>query len=140
MHCSALAAIPINKQLCSFSYVCFTGGAAGIVLSAFYILVWFMFSFFYQKLSSISLFYRELTNNKKLRHSFFDGQIDVWGLRTPFLFLEWIGMNAMLVFVFGAQGILAAFVNGWYYKSPDNSLVSNKVCLRSCSKPLRVTY
>ncbi|KAF2307436.1 hypothetical protein GH714_028583 [Hevea brasiliensis] len=25
--------------------------------------------------------------------------IDVWGLRTPFLFLEWIGMNAMLVYV-----------------------------------------
>ncbi|KAK8448172.1 hypothetical protein SEVIR_8G239232v4 [Setaria viridis] len=38
-------AIPINKQLYSFSYVCFTGGAAGIVLSAFYILVWFMFHF-----------------------------------------------------------------------------------------------
>jgi len=49
MHCSALAAIPINKQLCSFSYVCFTGGAAGIVLSAFYILVWFILTFFYQK-------------------------------------------------------------------------------------------
>ncbi|KAK8448171.1 hypothetical protein SEVIR_8G239166v4 [Setaria viridis] len=32
-------------------------------------------------------------------------------------------MNAMLVFVLGAQGILAVFVNGWYYKSPDNSLV-----------------
>ncbi|KAG0529320.1 hypothetical protein BDA96_05G088500 [Sorghum bicolor] len=81
-------AIPINKQLYSFSYVCFTGGAAGIVLSAFYIL------------------------------------IDVWGLRKPFLFLEWIGMNAMLVFVLGAQGILAGFVNGWYYESPDNNLVN----------------
>lgn len=52
-------------------------------------------------------------------------QIDVWGLRTPFLFLEWIGMNAMLVFVMAAQGIFAAFVNGWYYKDPDNSLVRN---------------
>jgi len=50
-------------------------------------------------------------------------QIDVWGLRTPFLLLEWIGMNAMLVFVMAAQGIFAAFVNGWYYKDPDNSLV-----------------
>lgn len=50
-------------------------------------------------------------------------QIDVWGFRTPFLFLEWIGMNAMLVFVMAAQGIFAAFVNGWYYKDPDNSLV-----------------
>ncbi|KAJ9184344.1 hypothetical protein P3X46_004076 [Hevea brasiliensis] len=80
-------AIPINKQLYSFSYVCFTAGAAGIVFSGFYIL------------------------------------IDVWGLRTPFLFLEWIGMNAMLVYVMAAQGIFEGFINGWYYKSPDNTLV-----------------
>ncbi|KAK6152360.1 hypothetical protein DH2020_014995 [Rehmannia glutinosa] len=81
-------AIPINKQLYSFSYVCFTAGAAGIVFSVLYIL------------------------------------IDVWGLRTPFLFLEWIGMNAMLVFVMAAQGIFAAFINGWYFKNPDNNLVN----------------
>ncbi|PIN10307.1 heparan-alpha-glucosaminide N-acetyltransferase [Handroanthus impetiginosus] len=81
-------AIPLNKQLYSFSYVCFTAGAAGIVFSAFYIL------------------------------------IDVWGMRKPFLFLEWIGMNAMLVFVLGAQGILAAFINGWYFKNSDNNLVN----------------
>ncbi|WJX84677.1 heparan-alpha-glucosaminide N-acetyltransferase [Trifolium repens] len=80
-------AIPINKQLYSISYVCFTAGAAGIVFSIFYIL------------------------------------IDVWGIRTPFLFLEWIGMNAMLVFVMAAQGIFAAFVNGWYYEDPSKSLV-----------------
>ncbi|QHO46396.1 hypothetical protein HN51_015923 [Arachis hypogaea] len=80
-------AIPINKQLYSFSYVCFTAGAAGIVFSGLYIV------------------------------------IDVWGIRTPFLFLEWIGMNAMLVFVMAAQGIFAAFVNGWYYEDPHNSLV-----------------
>ncbi|KAE8651046.1 hypothetical protein Csa_001534 [Cucumis sativus] len=80
-------AIPINKQLYSLSYVCFTAGAAGIVFSGFYIL------------------------------------IDVWGFRKPFLFLEWIGMNAMLVFVMAAQGIFAAFINGWYYKDPENSLV-----------------
>lgn len=54
-------------------------------------------------------------------------QIDVWGFRTPFLFLEWIGMNAMLVFVMAAQGIFAAFINGWYYESSDNSLVSSIV-------------
>ncbi|PRQ43636.1 putative heparan-alpha-glucosaminide N-acetyltransferase [Rosa chinensis] len=80
-------AIPINKQLYSFSYVCFTAGAAGLVFSGFYVL------------------------------------IDVWGYRTPFLFLEWIGMNAMLVFVMAAQGIFAGFVNGWYYESPDKTLV-----------------
>jgi hypothetical protein len=59
-------------------------------------------------------------------------------------------MNAMLVFVLGAQGILAAFVNGWYYESPDNNLVSNNgwrlliwrnknmVCSRFCSRPSRL--
>ena len=51
-------------------------------------------------------------------------QIDVWGIRAPFLFLEWIGMNAMLVFVLGAQGILAGFVKGWFYEKPYNNLVS----------------
>ncbi|XP_047335157.1 heparan-alpha-glucosaminide N-acetyltransferase [Impatiens glandulifera] len=79
--------IPMNKQLYSFSYVCFTAGAAGLVFSGFYLI------------------------------------IDVWGVRMPFLFLEWIGMNAMLVYVMAAQGIFAAFINGWYYKSPENSLV-----------------
>ncbi|KAK9989489.1 hypothetical protein SO802_029728 [Lithocarpus litseifolius] len=50
-------------------------------------------------------------------------KIDIWGLRTPFLVLEWIGMNATLVFVMAAQGIFAAFVNGWYYESQDKTLV-----------------
>ncbi|XP_039016002.1 heparan-alpha-glucosaminide N-acetyltransferase-like [Hibiscus syriacus] len=50
--------------------------------------------------------------------------IDVWGFRTPFVFLEWIGMNSMLIFVLGAQGILAAFINGWYYNNPNDTLVT----------------
>ncbi|XP_058740306.1 uncharacterized protein LOC131612553 [Vicia villosa] len=49
--------------------------------------------------------------------------IDVWGFRTPFLFLEWMGMNSMLVFAMAAQGIFEGFVNGWYYEDPNNSLV-----------------
>ncbi|KAF9594212.1 hypothetical protein IFM89_028869 [Coptis chinensis] len=81
-------AIPMNKQLYSFSYVCFTAGAAGIVFSGLYIV------------------------------------IDVWGYRTPTLFLEWIGMNALFVFVMAAQGIFAGFINGWYYKREDNNLVN----------------
>lgn len=36
-------------------------------------------------------------------------------------------MNAMLVFVMAAQGIFAAFINGWYYETPDNSLVCSIV-------------
>lgn len=80
-------AIPLNKQLYSFSYVCLTAGAAGLVFSAFYLL------------------------------------IDIWGLRRPFLLLEWMGMNAMLIFVMAAQAIFPAFVNGWYYDTPNNTLV-----------------
>ncbi|KAE8676513.1 hypothetical protein F3Y22_tig00111587pilonHSYRG00084 [Hibiscus syriacus] len=33
------------------------------------------------------------------------------------------GMNAMLIYVLGAQGILPAFLNGWYYESTNNTLV-----------------
>ncbi|KAJ6794396.1 heparan-alpha-glucosaminide N-acetyltransferase [Iris pallida] len=80
-------AIPLNKQLYSFSYICVTAGAAGLVFSTFYFLV------------------------------------DILGLRNFFLPLEWIGMNAMLVYVMAAGGIFAGFVNGWYYDGPNNTLV-----------------
>ncbi|XP_026434821.1 heparan-alpha-glucosaminide N-acetyltransferase-like [Papaver somniferum] len=79
--------IPLNKQLCSFSYVCLTAGAAGLVFSTLYVLV------------------------------------DIFGLGYLFLPLEWIGMNAMLVFVLAAEGIFAGFINGWYYEDPHNTLI-----------------
>ncbi|KAJ0979809.1 hypothetical protein J5N97_015283 [Dioscorea zingiberensis] len=80
-------AIPLNKQLYSFSYVCVTAGAAGIVFSTFYFLV------------------------------------DILGIRGFFLPFEWIGMNAMLVYVMAAAGIFEGFLNGWFYESPNNTLV-----------------
>ncbi|KAK1278179.1 hypothetical protein QJS04_geneDACA007271 [Acorus gramineus] len=81
------SAIPLNKQLYSFSYVCVTAGAAALVFSSFYILV------------------------------------DMWGLRNLFLPMEWIGMNAMLVYVMAAEGIFEGFINGWYYDDPHKTLV-----------------
>ncbi|THG05767.1 hypothetical protein TEA_002321 [Camellia sinensis var. sinensis] len=80
-------AIPLNKQLYTFSYVCVTSGATALVFSAFYTLV------------------------------------DIWNLKYLFLPLEWIGMNAMLVYVMATEGIFAAFINGWYYSEPHNTLV-----------------
>ncbi|CAI9103428.1 OLC1v1001902C1 [Oldenlandia corymbosa var. corymbosa] len=80
-------AIPLNKQLYTFSYVCVTAGAAALVFSACYVLV------------------------------------DIWNLRFLFLPLEWIGMNAMFVYVMAAGGIFAGFINGWYYEDPHNTLV-----------------
>ncbi|XP_040372575.1 heparan-alpha-glucosaminide N-acetyltransferase isoform X2 [Rosa chinensis] len=80
-------AIPSNKQLYTFSYVCITSGAAALVFSAFYIMV------------------------------------DIWDIKYLFLPLQWIGMNAMLVYVMAAEGIFAGFFNGWYYKDPHNTLI-----------------
>ncbi|XP_042376181.1 heparan-alpha-glucosaminide N-acetyltransferase-like isoform X1 [Zingiber officinale] len=80
-------AIPLNKQLYSFSYVCVTAGTSGILFCTFYVLV------------------------------------DILGFRNLFLPLEWIGMNAMLVFVMAAEGIFEGFLNGWYYETTNNTLV-----------------
>ncbi|CAL5400549.1 unnamed protein product [Camellia sinensis] len=49
--------------------------------------------------------------------------VDIWNLKYLFLPLEWIGMNAMLVYVMAAEGIFAAFINGWYYDDPHNTLI-----------------
>ncbi|RZC85645.1 hypothetical protein C5167_026321 [Papaver somniferum] len=49
--------------------------------------------------------------------------VDIFGLGYLFLPLEWIGMNAMLVFVLAAEGIFAGFNNGWYYDDPHNTLI-----------------
>ncbi|URD91904.1 heparan-alpha-glucosaminide N-acetyltransferase-like [Musa troglodytarum] len=49
--------------------------------------------------------------------------VDIVGLRNLFRPLEWIGMNAMLVFVMAAEGIFEGFLNGWYYESTNNTLV-----------------
>lgn len=62
IHHSPVVAIPINKQLYSFSYICFTGGAAGIVLSAFYALVLFIISSWQMKF----LHFHELFHNDLL--------------------------------------------------------------------------
>ncbi|XP_021912147.1 heparan-alpha-glucosaminide N-acetyltransferase [Carica papaya] len=80
-------AIPFNKQLYTFSYVCVTSGAAALVFSAIYILV------------------------------------DILDFKYMFLPFEWIGMNAMLVYVMAAEGIFAGFINGWFYDDPHNTLI-----------------
>ncbi|KAF3454531.1 hypothetical protein FNV43_RR04979 [Rhamnella rubrinervis] len=49
--------------------------------------------------------------------------VDVFNLKYLFLPLEWIGMNAMLVYVMAAEGIFAGFINGWYYDDPHNTLI-----------------
>jgi heparan-alpha-glucosaminide N-acetyltransferase len=50
-------------------------------------------------------------------------QVDILNLRYAFAPLQWIGMNAMLVYVMAAEGIFEGFLNGWYYEGTNNTLV-----------------
>ncbi|XP_010546726.1 PREDICTED: heparan-alpha-glucosaminide N-acetyltransferase isoform X2 [Tarenaya hassleriana] len=56
--------------------------------------------------------------------SSFYALVDIWGWKYVFLPLKWIGMNAMLVYVMGAEGIFAGFINGWYFRNPSNTLTN----------------
>ncbi|TXG65096.1 hypothetical protein EZV62_006371 [Acer yangbiense] len=71
-------AIPLNKKLYTFSYVCLTSGAA-LVFSAIYALLpW--------ELTLLTVGLKRM-------------QVDIWDLKYMFLPLEQIGMNAMLVYL-----------------------------------------
>lgn len=51
------------------------------------------------------------------------GQVDVRGWRSPTIILEWLGQNAMLMYVLFAEGVFIAAVQGLYVGSPENNLV-----------------
>lgn len=125
----------------TFSYVCVTSGAAALVFSVFYILV--LICFFKLPLTGLwtTILYFNACEvlqldsflhctNKDFVFLFGLSQVDIWGLRYLFLPLEWIGMNAMLVYVMAAAGIFAGFINGWYYEDPHNTLVRFFLCLK----------
>lgn len=50
--------------------------------------------------------------------------VDVWNYRKPFLLLEWMGMNALLIYVLAAEKIFSDFIGAIYWDSPHNNLVS----------------
>ncbi|GAQ81409.1 heparan-alpha-glucosaminide N-acetyltransferase [Klebsormidium nitens] len=82
-----VAGFSFNKMIYSISYALFTGGAAGLVFTAFYYVV------------------------------------DVLRIRTPFRLLEWMGLNALLVFVLGACGILETGLRTLYWVRPEQNLI-----------------
>ncbi|XP_016901630.1 uncharacterized protein LOC107991323 [Cucumis melo] len=80
-------AIPINKQLYSFSYVCFIAEAAGIVFSD-------------RRLG----FFKAILISR----------------------MDWNKCNVGVCN--GSSGNFATFINGWYYKDPENSLNDVAAC------------
>ena len=127
------AAIPLNKQLYTFSYVCVTSGAAALVFSAFYVLVHTLVNIqqLYQtRMISCQVCTSPYFSTSILTCEGISWQVDILEVKYLFLPFKWIGMNAMLVFVLAAEGIFAGFINGWYYDDPHTTLV--RLVCNSC--------
>ncbi|GLT46953.1 hypothetical protein SLA2020_206780 [Shorea laevis] len=78
----------LNKDLYTFSYMCVTAGAGGILFTGIYVLV------------------------------------DVYGYRWTTMVFEWIGMHALMIFILLACNILPILIQGFYWKQPQNNLLS----------------
>ncbi|WOH01552.1 hypothetical protein DCAR_0520936 [Daucus carota subsp. sativus] len=49
--------------------------------------------------------------------------VDVKKIRKPVALLQWVGMNALTIYALAACDILTAFVQGFYWRLPENNLV-----------------
>ena len=50
--------------------------------------------------------------------------MDVYGFRKPTIAMEWMGKHALMIYVLVACNILPMFIRGFYWRDPNNSLVS----------------
>ncbi|PPD83599.1 hypothetical protein GOBAR_DD19465 [Gossypium barbadense] len=56
--------------------------------------------------------------------------VDVKHFRKPVVLLQWMGMNALIIYALAACDIFPAAVQGFYWRSPENNLVKN--CKLDC--------
>uniref|UniRef100_A0A0E0PHR9 Heparan-alpha-glucosaminide N-acetyltransferase catalytic domain-containing protein n=1 Tax=Oryza rufipogon TaxID=4529 RepID=A0A0E0PHR9_ORYRU len=49
--------------------------------------------------------------------------VDVINIKKPFILFQWMGMNALIVYVLAACEIFPTLVQGFYWRSPENNLV-----------------
>lgn len=52
-------------------------------------------------------------------------QVDVYEYKRPSLVLEWMGTNALLIYVLIACNTLPVVLQGFYWRKPQNNIVSN---------------
>lgn len=50
-------------------------------------------------------------------------QVDVKRFRKPTVLLQWMGMNALLIYALAACDLFSAGLQGFYWHSPENNLV-----------------
>lgn len=50
-------------------------------------------------------------------------QVDVKHIRKPMIILQWVGMNALIIYALAACDVFPAAVQGFYWRSPEYNLV-----------------
>ncbi|PNY06973.1 heparan-alpha-glucosaminide N-acetyltransferase-like protein [Trifolium pratense] len=55
--------------------------------------------------------------------------VDIERLRKPTVLLQWMGMNALIVYALAACDIFPAIIQGFYWRSPENNLVDSSEAL-----------
>jgi hypothetical protein len=51
-------------------------------------------------------------------------QVDNFHIKKPFILFQWMGMNALIVYVLAACELFPTLIQGFYWRSPENNLVN----------------
>eukprot|EP00261_Vitis_vinifera_P025073 XP_010657682.1 PREDICTED: heparan-alpha-glucosaminide N-acetyltransferase isoform X2 [Vitis vinifera] len=49
--------------------------------------------------------------------------VDMYGYRRPTIVMEWMGMHALMIYILAACNILPVFLQGFYWRRPQNNIV-----------------
>ncbi|GJN35994.1 hypothetical protein PR202_gb24816 [Eleusine coracana subsp. coracana] len=96
-----LLGMPFSKPLYTVSYMLLTGGVSGFLLLLLYYIV-----------SSLCFGFHISACI-----------VDISQIKKPFVLFQWMGMNALIVYVLAACELFPALVQGFYWRSPENNLV-----------------
>jgi hypothetical protein len=58
-----------------------------------------------------------------LSESLYVMQVDVMHIKKPLVLFQWMGMNALIVYVLAACELFPTLIQGFYWRSPENNLV-----------------
>eukprot|EP00268_Persea_americana_P038201 TRINITY_DN37823_c0_g1_i3.p1 TRINITY_DN37823_c0_g1~~TRINITY_DN37823_c0_g1_i3.p1 ORF type:complete len:399 (-),score=61.54 TRINITY_DN37823_c0_g1_i3:423-1619(-) len=50
--------------------------------------------------------------------------VDIYGYRRPTMVMEWMGMNALMIYILLACNVVPVLLQGFYWKKPQNNILS----------------
>ena len=62
-------------------------------------------------------------------------QVDIYGYQRTTLVLEWMGKHALIIYILAACNIMPIIILGFYWKQPQNNIVSSLDLPREISWP-----